>query len=137
MRFDDHRVVITAAGRDLGRTLAIRLADLGAEVFLSARSLAATEHVRDEICDRGHRQVHAYACNLTDPASTTGSSSSAAPTSAEPNKNCRCNCPPAWPRSSPKQFLCPRRRGEWMQRPRAQGRWWSSRPRRSVTMRCR
>lgn len=30
MRFDDHRVVITAVGRDFGRTLAIRLADLGA-----------------------------------------------------------------------------------------------------------
>lgn len=37
MRWDNHRVVITAAGRDFGRTLAIRLADLGAEVFLSAR----------------------------------------------------------------------------------------------------
>lgn len=30
MRFDNHRVVITAVGRDFGRTLAIRLADLGA-----------------------------------------------------------------------------------------------------------
>ena len=36
MRLDKHRCVITAAGRDFGRTLAIRLADLGAEVFLSA-----------------------------------------------------------------------------------------------------
>lgn len=69
MRFDDHRVVITAAGRDFGRTLAIRLADLGAEVFLSARTLAAAERVRDEIRGRGHQQVHAYACDLTDPAS--------------------------------------------------------------------
>lgn len=69
MRFDNHRVVITATGRGFGRTLAIRLADLGAEVFLSARSLAAAERVRDEIRDRGHQQVHAYACNLTDPVS--------------------------------------------------------------------
>ncbi|MEV0613532.1 SDR family oxidoreductase [Nonomuraea sp. NPDC050404] len=69
MRFDGYRVVITAAGRDFGRTLAIQLADLGAEVFLSARSLAAAERVRDEIRDRGHRQVHACACDLTDPAS--------------------------------------------------------------------
>lgn len=69
MRFDDHRVVITAAGRDFGRTLAIRLADLGAEVFLSARGLAAAERVRDEIHDRGHQRVHAFACDLTDPAS--------------------------------------------------------------------
>ncbi|MCX4831873.1 SDR family oxidoreductase [Streptomyces sp. NBC_01016] len=69
MTFDDHRVVITAAGRDFGRTLALRLADLGAEVFLSARTLAAAEHVRDEIRARGHHKVHASACDLTDPAS--------------------------------------------------------------------
>ncbi|WP_328661071.1 SDR family oxidoreductase [Streptomyces sp. NBC_00334] len=69
MRLDDHRVVITAAGRDFGRTLAVRLADLGAEVFLSARTLAAAERVRDEIRGRGQQQVHAFACDLTDPAS--------------------------------------------------------------------
>ncbi|MEU4981831.1 SDR family NAD(P)-dependent oxidoreductase [Streptomyces sp. NPDC021969] len=69
MRWDNHRVVITAAGRDFGRTLAIRLADLGAEVFLSARQLAAAQRVGDEIRDRGHQRVHAFACDLTDPAS--------------------------------------------------------------------
>ncbi|MFD6725933.1 SDR family NAD(P)-dependent oxidoreductase, partial [Streptomyces sp. NPDC060131] len=69
MRWDNHRVVITAAGRDFGRTLAIRLADLGAEVFLSARRLAAAQRVRDEIRDRGHQRVHAFACDLKDPAS--------------------------------------------------------------------
>ncbi|MFF0596141.1 SDR family oxidoreductase [Streptomyces antibioticus] len=69
MSWDNHRVVITAAGRDFGRTLAIRLADLGAEVFLSARQLAAARRVRDEIRDRGHQRVHAFACDLTDPAS--------------------------------------------------------------------
>ncbi len=69
MKFDNHRVVITAAGRDFGRTLAIQLADLGAEIFLSARSLAAAECVRDEIRDRGHRHVHAFACDLNEPSS--------------------------------------------------------------------
>lgn len=69
MRFDNHRVVVNAAGRGFGRTLAIQFADLGAEVFLSARSRAAAERVRDEIRDRGHHQVHAFACDLTDPAS--------------------------------------------------------------------
>ncbi|MFJ1550724.1 SDR family oxidoreductase [Streptomyces sp. NPDC088246] len=78
MRFDNHHVVITAAGRDFGRTLAIRLADLGAEIFLSARSLAAAERVRDEIRDRGHQRIHAYACNLTDPASISDFASSVA-----------------------------------------------------------
>ncbi|UGQ11371.1 SDR family oxidoreductase [Yinghuangia sp. ASG 101] len=69
MRLDNHRVVITAAGRGFGRTLAIRLADLGAEVFLSARDLAAAHRVRDEIRDLGHQRVHAFTCDLTDPAS--------------------------------------------------------------------
>ncbi|MGY3677562.1 SDR family oxidoreductase [Streptomyces sp. TE33382] len=78
MRFDNHRVVITSAGRDFGRTLAIRLADLGAEVFLSARSLDAAERVRDEIRDRGHQHVHAFTCDLTDPASIRDFASSVA-----------------------------------------------------------
>ncbi|MFM9555629.1 MULTISPECIES: SDR family oxidoreductase [Streptomyces] len=69
MSWDNHRVVITAAGRDFGRTLAIRLAELGAEVFLSARELTAAQRVRDEIRSRGHQRVHAFACNLTNPAS--------------------------------------------------------------------
>ncbi|MFF5896170.1 SDR family oxidoreductase [Streptomyces argenteolus] len=69
MRLDDRRVVVTAAGRDFGRTLAIRLADLGAEVFLSARRLDAAERVRDEIRGRGRQRVHAFACDLTDATS--------------------------------------------------------------------
>ncbi len=78
MRWDSHRVVITAAGRDFGRTLAIRLADLGAEIFLSARELTAAQRVRDEIRDRGHQRVHAFACDLTDPASIRDFASSVA-----------------------------------------------------------
>ncbi|TLQ45467.1 SDR family oxidoreductase [Streptomyces marianii] len=78
MRWDNHRVVITAAGRDFGRTLAIRLADLGAEIFLSARGLAAAQRVRDEIRDRGHQRVHAFACDLTNPASIRAFASSVA-----------------------------------------------------------
>ncbi|MFC4009961.1 SDR family oxidoreductase [Nonomuraea purpurea] len=69
MRLDDHNVVITAAGRDFGRALAITLADLGARVFLSARTLAAAERTRDDIRSRGTGKVHAFACDLTDPAS--------------------------------------------------------------------
>ena len=69
MRLDEHRVVITAAGRDFGRALAISLADLGAEVYLSARTVEGAERTRDEIGDRGGRRVHAFACDLTDPDS--------------------------------------------------------------------
>jgi NAD(P)-dependent dehydrogenase (short-subunit alcohol dehydrogenase family) len=78
MRWDNHRVVITAAGRDFGRTLAIRLADLGAEIFLSARDLTAAQRVRDEIRNRGHQRVHAFACDLTNPASIRDFASSVA-----------------------------------------------------------
>ncbi|CAM3625814.1 SDR family oxidoreductase [Nocardiopsis rhodophaea] len=63
------RVVVTGAARDFGRTLAIRFAELGAEVFLSARSLTAAEATRDEIRALGRDHVHAFACDLGDPES--------------------------------------------------------------------
>ncbi|MEV7563248.1 SDR family oxidoreductase [Streptomyces sp. NPDC089795] len=71
MGLEHHRVVITAAGRDFGRTLALRFASGGAEVHLSARTLEAAERVRDEIRAQGHDadRVHAYRCDLADPAS--------------------------------------------------------------------
>ncbi|WP_316528205.1 SDR family oxidoreductase [Kitasatospora brasiliensis] len=68
-RFDGHRVVITGASRDFGRTLAIRFAQEGAEVFLGARTLAGARKVRDEIRALGHDPVHPFACDLADPAS--------------------------------------------------------------------
>ncbi|MFD8985704.1 SDR family oxidoreductase [Streptomyces sp. NPDC059564] len=71
MTLEHHRVVITAAGRDFGRTLALTFAARGAEVHLSARTLEGAERVRDEIAAQGHdaTRVHAYACDLADPAS--------------------------------------------------------------------
>lgn len=39
MDFHGKKMVITGAGPDLGRTLAVCFARLGAELFLSARSL--------------------------------------------------------------------------------------------------
>ncbi|MFJ8662054.1 SDR family oxidoreductase [Streptomyces sp. NPDC093795] len=79
MNLTDRRVVITGAGRDFGRALAHHFAALGAELFLAARSLEAAERTRDEIRDRdrdrgGDRdrdrdRVHAFACDLADPAS--------------------------------------------------------------------
>ncbi|WP_171169134.1 SDR family oxidoreductase [Streptomyces sp. I05A-00742] len=69
MTLDNRRVVITGAARDFGRTLAISFARLGAEVFLSARSLEGAERTRDEIRGLGHERVHAFACDIGDPAS--------------------------------------------------------------------
>ncbi|MGW6916436.1 SDR family oxidoreductase [Kitasatospora sp. NPDC054939] len=69
MPLTDRRIVITGAGRDFGRSLAHRLAGLGAELFLAARTLEAAERVRDELRGLGHDRVHAFACDLADPAS--------------------------------------------------------------------
>lgn len=68
MRFDRYQVVVTGGGRGFGRTLAIRFADLGAEVFVSARTLSVAQQVRDDIRDRGG-QSHAFACDLSSPES--------------------------------------------------------------------
>lgn len=69
MRLDDFRVVVTGAGRDFGRSVALSLAELGAEVYLSARTLSAAERVRGEIAALGYRPAYAFACDLTEAAS--------------------------------------------------------------------
>ncbi|MGW5254384.1 SDR family oxidoreductase [Streptomyces sp. NPDC004012] len=69
MSYEQQSVVITGASRDFGRTLAIRFAQRGADVFMSARSLKAARRVAGEIRDHGHEHVHAFACDLTDAAS--------------------------------------------------------------------
>lgn len=63
------RVVVTGAGRDFGRSVALHFADRGAEVFVAARSLPAAERVRDEIAARGNPDARAFACDLAEPAS--------------------------------------------------------------------
>ena len=67
--FSGYRIVITAAGRDFGRTLAIEFACRGATVFISARNIQHAERTRDEIRDLGFDHVYAFGCDLTDPAS--------------------------------------------------------------------
>lgn len=69
MSLDGLRIAITGAGRDFGRSAALHFADRGAEVFLSARDLAAAQRTRDEIAARGRGTAHAFACDLTDAAS--------------------------------------------------------------------
>lgn len=65
MRFEGTRVVITGAGRDFGRSLAIAFAKLGAEVFASARRFEAAEETCGAIRGLGHR-AHAFSCDLSD-----------------------------------------------------------------------
>ena len=66
---ENTRVVITGAARDFGRTLAIKFAELGAEVFLSARDPVGAERTRDEIAALGYGKAHATACDIADPTS--------------------------------------------------------------------
>lgn len=65
MRLDGRRVVITSAGRDFGRSLAVELADRGAEVLLSARTAEAAQRTRDEIRSRGGR-AESFVCDLSE-----------------------------------------------------------------------
>ena len=49
MSFKNKKVVITGAGRDFGQTLSIQFAKMGAEVFLSARTLEGVNKTADLI----------------------------------------------------------------------------------------
>ena len=69
MRFSDYRIVITGAGRDFGRSLAISLGSQGAEVFLAARSFDAAEQVCEQVRRLKSGRAHAFACDLGDPDS--------------------------------------------------------------------
>lgn len=69
LSFKDCHVVITGAGRDFGRTQALMFAQAGAHVYLSARSLEAAQKVQQEAQALATGQIHAFACDLGDPAS--------------------------------------------------------------------
>ena len=67
MEFAGKKVLITGAGREFGRTLAINFAKLGAELFLSARTMEkarATEAVIKSVS--ATTMVHCFAADLTD-----------------------------------------------------------------------
>ncbi len=65
--FTGKRVVVTGAGRDFGRALSILLAQEGAEVLLSARSLDAASATASEIKAAGGAAA-AFACDLAAPS---------------------------------------------------------------------
>lgn len=60
MNLDGLRVAITGAARDTGRLLAEAFAERGAQIFLSARDLAAAEHVADAISQRRPGRADAF-----------------------------------------------------------------------------
>ncbi|MEQ4304240.1 SDR family oxidoreductase [Plantactinospora sp. B6F1] len=72
MIFDGLRVVVTGAGRDTGRTLALAFAERGAHVVVSARDPAAAGRTADLIAGGGVGTAEAFGCDLADPDSVRG-----------------------------------------------------------------
>ncbi len=63
--------VVTGASRGIGRAIALRLAEAGAEVALWARDAAALQSVASEVTARGGR-AQAIVCDVTDSAAVNG-----------------------------------------------------------------
>jgi NAD(P)-dependent dehydrogenase (short-subunit alcohol dehydrogenase family) len=61
------RAVVTGAGRGIGRSIALALAQAGADVVVTARSAGEIEQVAQEIQQLGRRAV-AVPADVTDPA---------------------------------------------------------------------
>jgi NAD(P)-dependent dehydrogenase (short-subunit alcohol dehydrogenase family) len=59
--------VVTGASRGIGRAIALRLAEAGADIALWARDAAALQRVVDEVTALGARAL-ATACDVADPA---------------------------------------------------------------------
>lgn len=59
--------VVTGASRGIGRAIALRLAEAGADVALWARDATALQRVADELTALGAR-VQATSCDVADPA---------------------------------------------------------------------
>jgi NAD(P)-dependent dehydrogenase (short-subunit alcohol dehydrogenase family) len=66
------RIVITGAGRGLGRALAITTADQGADLVLLGRNETALSTVAEAIKTRTGRHVASVPCDLAQPDSVTG-----------------------------------------------------------------
>jgi len=63
--------VVTGASRGIGRAIALRLAEAGAEIALWARDSAALRAVASEVTQRGTR-AQAMVCDVTDPSAVNG-----------------------------------------------------------------
>ncbi|MFJ9029457.1 SDR family oxidoreductase [Streptomyces sp. NPDC102274] len=68
MKFENLRVVVTGASRQFGRSLAIGFAHLGAEVYVSARTVEAAERTHTEVMGSARDRIHAFGCDLSRPA---------------------------------------------------------------------
>ncbi len=60
------RAVVTGAGRGIGRSIALALAEAGADVAVTARSMSELERLAADIATMGRRSVFTT-CDVTDP----------------------------------------------------------------------
>ena len=65
MRLEGRRAFITGGGRGIGRAIALRFADAGADVAVAARTRSEIESVAEEIKKKGGRSL-AIACDVAD-----------------------------------------------------------------------
>jgi 7-alpha-hydroxysteroid dehydrogenase len=64
-RLDGQRAVVAGASKDIGRGIALCLAEAGADLIIAGRNQAALNSVKDEIAKCG-RRVSTFAGDLTD-----------------------------------------------------------------------
>ena len=57
LRMDGKRVIVTGAGRGLGRQMALHLADAGADIVCAARTRTQIAAVAEEIEAKGRRAL--------------------------------------------------------------------------------
>jgi len=70
-RLDGKVALVTGAGRGIGKTLALGLAQAGADVILTARTQGEIETAAREIAELTGRKTLALTCDVSDPASIT------------------------------------------------------------------
>lgn len=69
MSFQGKKIAITGAGRGFGRTLALRFAEAGAELFVSARTLERAQVTAQLVREmKPDAVVHAFRCNMSTPS---------------------------------------------------------------------
>ena len=67
-RMDGRSALITGSSMGLGKAMALKFAQAGAEVAIVARRADLAEQARAEIAETTSRRVNAYSCDVADPA---------------------------------------------------------------------
>ena len=70
IRLDSRAALITGGSQGLGKGMALKFADAGADIAILARGKDALDAAKAEIERAGHGKVHAISCDLSDAAAT-------------------------------------------------------------------